>query len=80
MANQSASSGGISFAGALFLVFLVLKLLAVSPVAQWSWLWVTAPLWGGAAIVLSVWAIVFMVITAYDLMAKLKRGKDWSQY
>lgn len=29
----------------LFLVFLVLKLTAV---IDWSWWWVTAPLWGGA--------------------------------
>lgn len=31
----------------LFLILLVLKLLSVASVAQWSWWWVTAPLWGG---------------------------------
>ena len=35
---------GGSFAGTLFLVFLVLKLTGV---IDWSWWWVTAPLWIG---------------------------------
>lgn len=40
--DKQTSSGGIGFCGALFLVFLVLKL--TSSIA-WSWWWVTAPLW-----------------------------------
>jgi len=47
----------------LFLVFLVLKL---TDVIAWSWWWVTAPLWGGAAIVLGI-ALVFLVIAALGL-------------
>ena len=35
-------SGGISLATILFVVFLVLKL---TEVIDWSWWWVTAPLW-----------------------------------
>ena len=31
--------------GPLFLIFLTLKLTGV---IHWSWLWVTAPLWGAA--------------------------------
>lgn len=37
----------IGLAGAVFLVFLVLKLLHA---ITWSWWWVTAPLWGAAAL------------------------------
>ncbi len=33
--------------GVLFIVFLVLKL---THVIDWSWWWVTAPLWGGFAL------------------------------
>jgi hypothetical protein len=51
MANSSSSSGGIGLAGATFLVFLVLKL---THVIAWSWLWVTAPLWGGVALILGI--------------------------
>ncbi len=40
---QQQSSQGLGFSGALFLVFLVLKL---TETISWSWWWVTAPLWG----------------------------------
>lgn len=39
------AGGGLSLGGAVFLIFLVLKLLAVQPVAAWSWWWVTSPIW-----------------------------------
>lgn len=54
--NSTATGGGISFCGLLFIVFLVLKL---THVIDWSWWWVTAPLWGGAAL-----AIVLLLIFA----------------
>lgn len=43
MADKNVSvSGGIGLPGALFLVFLVLKLTGV---IAWPWIWVLAPLW-----------------------------------
>lgn len=69
MSNQSnnttiklAFPGG--FAGILFLVFLVLKLTGV---IAWSWLWVTAPLWGPLAIVAAVLIVfcLFALICAF---------------
>ena len=50
-ATSSSHSTGIGFTGALFLVFLVLKLTGV---INWSWWAVTAPLWGSAALVVLV--------------------------
>jgi hypothetical protein len=41
MANKT-SSNGIGFGTVLFLVFLVLKL---TDNIDWSWWWVTSPLW-----------------------------------
>lgn len=35
----------IGLCGAIFLIFLTLKLVGVDPVAGWSWWWVTAPIW-----------------------------------
>jgi small Trp-rich protein len=35
----------MAFYKAVFLVFLVLKLAAIGPVAGWSWWWITSPLW-----------------------------------
>ena len=49
---------GIGFYGALFLIFLTLKLCGV---INWSWLWVTAPLWIPFAI-FSVALIVYACI------------------
>ena len=54
MATQTTKSGGVSFAGLLFLLFLGLKL---TNQIDWSWWWVTAPLWGPIALVL-VFALI----------------------
>ena len=40
--EKNNNSRGISFSGALFLVFLILKL---TDNIDWSWWWVTSPLW-----------------------------------
>lgn len=40
--NSNVSNRGLSFSSVLFLVFLVLKL---TNVIDWSWWWVTSPLW-----------------------------------
>ena len=52
--TKQQRSNGISFAGLLFILFLGLKLAGVGQVANWSWWWVTAPLWGGIAFYLVV--------------------------
>lgn len=41
--KNSENSGGTGFFGILFIVFLILKL---TDVIDWSWWWITAPLWG----------------------------------
>lgn len=59
--STATTNGGISFLGALAIVFIALKLMGV---ITWSWWWVTAPLWGGLAIavvLLAVAAILYMV-------------------
>ena len=52
---MQTSSNGLSFGAALFLVFLVLKL---THYIDWSWWWVTAPLWGPVALFLAILALV----------------------
>ena len=44
MSNEK-SKGGISIGMILFIIFLTLKLAKVGAVANWSWWWVTSPLW-----------------------------------
>jgi membrane protein YdbS with pleckstrin-like domain len=60
MSNNSSNSksGGVGFLGLLFLVFLVLKL---THVIDWSWWWVTCPLWGVVALLI-VFTIIFYLI------------------
>lgn len=47
MQHTQTTSSGSSPAFILFLIFLVLKLTGT---IDWSWWWVTAPLWISAAI------------------------------
>lgn len=49
--TATASSSGVGFGGLLFIAFLVLKLIRV---IDWSWWWVTAPLWGPFVLVLTI--------------------------
>lgn len=47
--------GGISFLGALSLIFIVLKL---TDNIDWSWDWVLAPIWIPACISLLAWVLI----------------------
>lgn len=59
--QTQSNSNSISFAGLLFLLFLGLKLGGVGQVATWSWWWVTAPLWGFAALTISISMLVVLI-------------------
>lgn len=59
MATSSKSSrGGVGFCGALFIAFLVLKLLDK---IDWSWWLVSAPLWIPAAVILAFFLLACVV-------------------
>ena len=59
MANDVKASGGIGFGGLLTIVFIVLKL---TKVIDWSWWWVTAPIWIPVAITLVVLIVYALVL------------------
>lgn len=63
MGNETKSNSSISFLSLLFLVFLTLKLCGVT---DWSWWWVTAPLWGGFAVLLVVLPVVGVIALWID--------------
>jgi hypothetical protein len=69
--STTASSGGIGVFGLLGVVFVTLKLLGV---IDWSWWWVTAPFWGGFALVLSVAGGALLVVAMLSTLEKA-RGK-----
>ena len=56
--NNSSRSGGISFLGALGLLFIGLKL---GHVIRWPWWVVTLPLWGGLALFLVGVLVVVLI-------------------
>jgi hypothetical protein len=55
MERQTQTSGGIGFCGCLAILFIALKLCDK---IDWSWWWVTAPIWGPAALVLAVFVVI----------------------
>ncbi len=59
MAKEN-SSNGIGFTTILFLIFMTLKLTGY---IDWSWWWVTAPLWGG-------FVILILLITIVELLKR----------
>lgn len=68
--NKNISGGGIGFTGALFIVFLVLKL---THVINWSWVWVFAPLWIDLVII----AIIFVGLFIYEKVEDYKWDRKW---
>jgi hypothetical protein len=61
--NNQVASGGVSFFGLLFLVFLALKLTGY---IAWSWWWITAPLWGPTVLVILIMIVVALRV-AYNV-------------
>ena len=76
--NTNKTNNGIGLSGILFIVFLVLKLTGN---IDWSWFWVTSPLWIPIGIAVSLFFIVVFVIilllifgfTIEDLKNKFER-------
>jgi hypothetical protein len=60
--KDKKATGGLGIGTILFLIFLTLKLAEVGPVAQWSWWWVTSPLWIPLALVGVIATIVGMAV------------------
>ena len=59
MSSSKNSSSGLSLAGVLFIVFLVLKLTGN---IDWSWWWVTSPLWIPLGLALCFFFIILFVV------------------
>lgn len=71
-AKSSVTVCGTSFLNLLFLVFLVLKL---TKVINWSWWWVTAPIWGPIALVVAI--LIVVGIVALIAAGCQPRNKRW---
>lgn len=56
--KQTTVMGGVGFVGLLTIAFIVLKLLGI---ITWSWVWVLAPIWIDAILVIILLAVVLLV-------------------
>ena len=65
MSNKKTSR--ISFFTLLGLLFIGLKL---GNVITWSWWWVTLPLWGGIALIISIVFILIIIKAIVILISK----------
>lgn len=56
--EKNGASGGLGFAGLLQVAFIVLKLCKV---ISWSWLWVLAPSWIMALLVVAIFVLCILL-------------------
>jgi hypothetical protein len=68
MSENSKKSGStsIGLGTILFVIFLVMKLAKIGDVADWSWWWVTSPLWIPIVLVLVIFLIGVFIMTLKD--------------
>jgi predicted membrane channel-forming protein YqfA (hemolysin III family) len=59
--SKSFNSSGFGLGGMVFLIFLIMKLAGIGAVADWSWWWVTSPLWLPFFVIIAVVVLVFIV-------------------
>lgn len=65
--GAAATGGGLSFAGALTILFIALKLTGV---ITWSWVWVLAPLWVGAIAAVIGFLFVLVIFGLFVAVSK----------
>ena len=72
--KNNSSSGGVSLSTVVFIVFLILKLCNV---IDWSWWWVTSPLWIGLGFWLLYLAgvLIYFVIEDHMTINYLKKPR-----
>ena len=58
--NKNVEKTSISLSTILFITFLVMKLGGIGDVANWSWWWVTSPLWIPILLVLLILILFLM--------------------
>lgn len=53
------TADGMGLGGGIFLVFLTLKLTSH---IDWSWWWVTAPLWAPFVFLFGIWVTTILIV------------------
>lgn len=68
--NTVIVRAGLGLGDAVFIVFLILKLLGK---ITWSWWWVTAPLWGPIALFVGISIIALAIAGLIDILTMIFR-------
>lgn len=71
--TATASSGGISFAGLLAVIFICCKIFGVAPIAAWPWLWVLCPIWIPFAVVAFIFVVFGLILLGASLASNRVR-------
>ena len=61
MSENKTTSTSIGLGTIIFLIFLVMKLAKIGDVANWSWWWVTSPLWIPALLGIAIFGVIFLI-------------------
>ena len=64
---ETVSGGGISFLGALALLFIGLKL---GNVIDWPWIWVLSPLWIPIALLATIFLLIIIIVVLIGVFKK----------
>lgn len=72
MATKNTSAGGLSFGGAMTILFIGLKLAGV---ISWPWYWVLAPLWLPLAVILAFLAVAFPAVMLWRLLFETEQQR-----
>jgi hypothetical protein len=67
MSESDSKNGGIGISTTVFIIFLTLKLCKIGSVADWSWWWVTSPLW----IPLIIMLIIIIIVIILSFIVKV---------
>ena len=60
--DKGTTKSTIGLSGLVFIVFLVLKLAEIGQVANWSWWWVTSPLWLPLLVFIAIVLVAFVIL------------------
>jgi hypothetical protein len=70
MENNKKTGNGIGLGMVVFLIFLTLKLAQIGQVANWSWWWVTSPLWIPLLLGVAILGIIGIIAGIFHILGK----------
>ena len=75
--ENKAVSTSFALQSTLFLIFLIMKLTGAGSVADWSWWWVTSPLWIPTAFALCIILIIGVAFVLGAAWAMIVVVAEW---